>query len=329
MTNHGIRLLAAGLRRDVEPRSPEYDEIERILRQHGYLARAEHPHLRHQVEYLRRHRLVVALAPGFYVRAGTEDDVDLRIRVAAAWHPDGIMTGAAAARLSFAPMAEVPTIVMATRRKRRAPRGIRLVRCELPDEHVTEREGIRLTRPALTALDLSRHDDGAAIDQLLREGLVRLDHLWRALKATPYRLGNPIRRAMVHDSRDLPWSPAERRTHRLLRDARITGWETNQRISLPQGRHGFLDITFDDVRLAIEVDGYGYHGQVENRANFEQDRWKQACAVADGWTVLRFTWRQLTEEPDWVVAVVTRTLQWLRRGRRRPRPDAGTAGVAA
>jgi len=332
VTNLGIAALAAGKRADTTPTSPGYEEIERLLREHGFLSRAAHRHLRHQMDYLQRRRLLVAVCPGFYVRAGTETDVDLRIRVTAAWHPDGILMGAAAARLSFDPDIEVPVIVMATRRKRRAPQGIRLIRCEVPDEHVTQRDGIRLTRAALTALDLSRHDDGAAIDTILREGLAQLRHLRRALKATPYRLGNPVRRAMVDDSRDEPWSPAERRAHRVLRDARITGWETNLRISLPEGRHGFLDIVFDDVKFAIEVDGYGYHGQTENRDAFELDRWKQACASADGWTIIRLTWRHLTEHPEWVVDVVRRILGRLRhqpRRRRRSPGDPRLAGAAA
>lgn len=333
MTNLGIAALAAGQRPDADLLSPEYADIERELREHGYIARAAHPALRHQLQYLQRRRLIVSLCPGFYVRAGTEADVDLRIKVAAAWHPDGIMTGRAAARLSFDPGSEVQVITMATRRKRRAPAGIVLVRCDLPDDHVTERGGIRLTRPALTALDLSRHDDGAAIDQILREGLAQVKHLWRALEATRFRLGNPARRAMAFDSRDAPWSPAERRTHRLLREHDITGWGTNRRISLPAGRHGFLDVTFDDVMLAVEVDGYGHHGQVEDRDAFEHDRWKADCAVADGWTVLRITWRQITEHPEWVVDVIRRTLHRLRRDqrpRRVRRPGRVVrAGVAA
>lgn len=306
---------------------PKYVEIERLIREHGFIVVGAHPELRHQVQYLQRRRLLVRLCPGHLVRAGTEDDPDLRIRVASSWHPDGVLMGAAAARATFAPDIDVPVVVMASKRKRRSPDGVRLVRWDVPDEHVGEHNGLRFTRPALTALDLARDDDGAAIDQVFRLGLATLDHLRRALRATPYRLGNPVRRFMVDDSRDVPWSPAERLAHRILREARITGWSTNRRVSLPQGRHGFIDIAFDDLMIAIEIDGYGYHGHDEHRADFEHDRWKRSNITGDGWAVLQLTYRQLTEQLDWVVEVIKRTIQHrtaLLRGRRRRPAKAAT-----
>lgn len=292
----------------------KYREIDRILREHGWVAPRDHPDLRNQLSYLQRRRILVPLCPGFLVSADTVDDVDLRIRVLQAWHPDGVLMGAAAARVSFDPDIEVQQIVMATTTKRRAPRGTRLIRWDVPDDHVHTTRGMRHTSPALTAIDLSRHDNGAAIDTALRVGATRLRDLRDALKDTRYRLGNPVRRAMIHDSRDLPWSQSERRTHGLLRDAGLTGWETNQRVSLPHGRHGFIDISFAEYRIAIEVDGYGFHGESESREQFETDRFKQSSLVAQGWVVLRFTWRQLVDHPDWVIAMVRQTLASRRRG---------------
>ena len=305
---------------------PKYLEIERLIREHGFVVLAEHPDLRHQLQYLQRRRLLVPMCPGHLVRAGTEGDPDLRIRVVSAWHPDGVLMGAAAARATFAPDIDVPVVVMASTRKRRSPDGVRLVRWTVPGEHIGEHHGLRFTRPALTALDLARDDDGATIDEVLRRGLATLAHLHRALRATPYRLGNPVRRFMVDDSRDIPWSPAERLTHRILRAAGITGWSTNLRVSLPQGRHGFIDVAFDDLGIAIEVDGYGHHGHTENRADFEQDRWKRSSLVADGWVVIQLTYRQLTEHLDWVLDVVRRTLRL--RGKR-PRLSRKACPAAA
>ena len=54
----------------------------------------------------------------------------------------------------------------------------------------------------------------------------------------------------------------------------------------------------------IEVDGRAYHGE----ARFETDRRRQNILVLDGWRVLRFTWRMLETEPEWVVQVVQRAL---------------------
>ena len=38
---------------------------------------------------------------------------------------------------------------------------------------------------------------------------------------------------------------------------------------------------------------------------FESDRWRQNALVADGWRVLRFTWRMLKEHPEVVVAAIS------------------------
>lgn len=55
------------------------------------------------------------------------------------------------------------------------------------------------------------------------------------------------------------------------------------------------------AKLVVEVDGYHAHG---HRAAFERDRRKQAELVAAGYRVIRITWRQLTEQPLVVAAVV-------------------------
>ena len=49
----------------------------------------------------------------------------------------------------------------------------------------------------------------------------------------------------------------------------------------------------------VEVDGYKYHG---HRAAFERDRRRDQVIVSAGYLVLRITWRQLREEPLFVVA---------------------------
>lgn len=65
-----------------------------------------------------------------------------------------------------------------------------------------------------------------------------------------------------------------------------------------EGRRYRIDLCYPAVRLAIEADGFGVHG---GRDAFEQDRARQNDLVLAGWRVLRFTWRQICREPDWVV----------------------------
>ena len=58
-------------------------------------------------------------------------------------------------------------------------------------------------------------------------------------------------------------------------------------------------------RLVVEIDGYAFHS---SRRSFERDRRKDQHLQTHGYRVIRITWRQLTEEPEAVVATITRAL---------------------
>lgn len=48
-----------------------------------------------------------------------------------------------------------------------------------------------------------------------------------------------------------------------------------------------IDIAFEKERLAVEVDGWMYHGKY--LADFKRDREKQNLLTLNGWRILRFT----------------------------------------
>jgi hypothetical protein len=56
-----------------------------------------------------------------------------------------------------------------------------------------------------------------------------------------------------------------------------------------------LDASWPEVKLAIELDGAAFHGSREAR---ERDLRRDAALAAQGWLVLRFSYRQLTEHPE-------------------------------
>ena len=99
-------------------------------------------------------------------------------------------------------------------------------------------------------------------------------------------------------------SVAERRLARLLQAAAITGWRPNVGISDAAGLIGVGDFVFEHLRLILELDGWAFHTSPDR---FQRDRSRQNRLVAAGWTVLRFTWRDLIERPDHVVNTVRRT----------------------
>jgi very-short-patch-repair endonuclease len=63
-------------------------------------------------------------------------------------------------------------------------------------------------------------------------------------------------------------------------------------------RHGWLvDAVWDEQRLVVELDGVKGH---RTKAQLESDHQRDLELRGRGWTVLRYTWRQLTEMRDTV-----------------------------
>jgi very-short-patch-repair endonuclease len=156
-------------------------------------------------------------------------------------------------------------------------------------------------------VDLGRGSCGDAIDQALRTRATTLTELNRTMELTAARVGNRVKRQLLLDSRAEPWSKAERFFHRLLRDARITGWRANRPVVL-RGSRFFVDVIFRELKLVIEIDGRLYHDGTEV---FERDRWRQNLLVLDGWCVLRFTWAMIEERPEEVIAMVREAIEML------------------
>ena len=68
-----------------------------------------------------------------------------------------------------------------------------------------------------------------------------------------------------------------------------------------------IDFLWPDHKLAVETDGWAGHG---HRVAFERDRSRDADLQAQGFAVLRFTWRQVMHE---TLLVTVRVAQLLSR----------------
>jgi very-short-patch-repair endonuclease len=164
-------------------------------------------------------------------------------------------------------------------RGRRA--GIRLHRSvTLTRRHTTLRLGIPVTDPSRTLTDLRRCVSP-------RE----LDRAWRQAEV----LGYPVT-AVVVAERDPTRSELERRFRRLCLRHRLPSPEVNVRVG-----DYVVDFLWPEPRLIVETDGYRYH---RGRAAFEDDHRRQAQLVVAGYELLRFTWRQVVDEPEGVIAAV-------------------------
>lgn len=168
----------------------------------------------------------------------------------------------------------------------------------------------RTTTPLRTALDcLATFPYGEAENLLAwvrtRE-VVTVDALAAAVAERGGRPGvAQLRRLLAATARGA-LSEGERRLHRLLDVTGLGGWEADQRIVVDGRVIARADVLFEVERLILEVDGRRAH------PDFEADRARLNALTVAGYTVLRFTWRQLVDQPS---AVVTQIGEALRRAR--------------
>jgi very-short-patch-repair endonuclease len=283
-----------------------HDEVELLLRDGGGLVvRRDHPELGGSFDWLIREGKLVTVLPGVYATPEIAQTWRTRARALALHHRDAVLVGAAAARVSFWPAAPLIQVEAATRCAVKPQAGFSFCRRRIPEELIAVRGGLRYTVPALTAIDLATFECSDAIDIALRVRAATLAGMYEALQMTPHRAGNLERLKLLIDSRNEPWSAAERLSHRLLRAARITGWDTNVPVYI-DGQVYYLDIAFKQQKLAIEIDGRRHETDEDL---FESDRWRQnALVVADSWRVLRFTWAMLRNHPGVFVGTVVDAL---------------------
>lgn len=281
--------------------------MERILEllrlEGGVLARRDHRSLAAQLDHCLRAGRLCAPLPGVYT--APQPDWQVRVRAVAAFRRDAVITGAAAARLLWWPECPLATVTVAVpdRIERTYP-GYRWEQRRIAADLIHDADGLRIAYPALSVLDLMLELGGEVIDEALRRRSVDLALLWDAVRQTPQRPGNAARRALLRDSRDEPWSEAERNVHRLLRAARMAGWVTNHRIVIDGVNH-YADIAFPRQRVLVEIDGWEFH---RSRESFVGDRWRYARFAAHNWTVLPFAAEAITNDPDEFVRLVRMAL---------------------
>lgn len=179
----------------------------------------------------------------------------------------------------------------------RAQRGTRLRRRDLDEIDIIEHRWLRVTALALTVIEAATDSAGgtAIMDTALQRRL-RLADLQQAHLRNRGRRGAAACRRLLDAAADGARSEAERLVVRLLRQAGIGGWHANFTVG-----NYVVDIAFPRQRVAIEIDGWAFHS---DHAAFQNDRLRQNRLALAGWQVLRFTWLDLTQHPERVLAEI-------------------------
>jgi hypothetical protein len=182
-------------------------------------------------------------------------------------------------------------------RRGRGPAGVIVHAGHLAAKDIARIDGIPVTAVARTLLDLAEVVDVptlvACIDRTgnrLRPGLMSSminEHRGR-------RGLKPLRQALLitRPQDILTRSELERRALALIAAADLPAPEVNVRV------YGYeVDLLWRAQRLIVELDGRRWH---DNPTARERDTRRDANLVCRGYGVMRLTWRQVVNDPQWV-----------------------------
>lgn len=251
---------------------------------------------------VRKHQLrsaFTAVFPDVYVPLGYE--MSLRERATAAWlwsHRDGVLAGLTASGLHGARYVEDSRPIELISPNRRPPRGILTRKVELLPGESSVRWGLPVTTAERTAFDLSRFGGlGAAV--------ARLDALGNAtgLSAAAVRdLAQRHRGARgmrkLNDALDLydpgSQSPWETWLRLLLIQAGFPRPRTQIPVLSVDGRRRyFLDMGWEELKLAVEYDGDQHR---VDPAQFAHDIARAEDLDELRWTRVRVVKRNMVED---------------------------------
>ncbi|MGW1027428.1 hypothetical protein ACWD4J_27675 [Streptomyces sp. NPDC002577] len=210
---------------------------------------------------------------------------------------------------------------------RREGRGVRVYRVPLAPDEVVECRGLRVTTVNRTLGDLLRagpRDDALVsvesaltrrtVGHVRRGPLTTLGAIATALQApgaSPRGAARARRRLELADPN--AGSPAETIARLRMHDAGLRP-ESQAELLTPGGRRCFPDFLFRAEGLAVEIEGYAYHGTRESHRR-DLARFNQILQCAEVRTLLRYTAMDVFHRPAHLIEEIRDALVRLRAGR--------------
>lgn len=275
-----------------------------------------------QLKYLVEVGTLQRIIDGAYAFAGVESDELARCAALCTSRPHLVVAGPTAARiwaLRRAPRDGLIHVIAPPRSHPCQEPWVRAYRTSMisADEIVDRIDGVRLTNPSRTVVDLTRYTSEDAVssmvEDVLHRGLCTPTSLHRVAEAlaTP---GRPWARRFVRLlARRHPGaaaeSDAERRVLEALVSRGVLGVERQVPVELPGYGPARFDMAIPHLKLAIEVDLHPEHASPVGIAN---DHWRDDCAASVGWATRRVGQVELTQQFD---ATIDRLLAFLQRRR--------------
>lgn len=219
--------------------------------------------------------------------------------------------GAALSHLSsaavwgFVPRTPPEVHVTVTRSHRRPQAGIRLHRATVPldPRDLTQRRNLPVTTPARAVVEIAGELSTRKLERALDEAIVSRVTSREAVRKASLRAGRHVGAAALRTMIAVTGgsrSEAERRLRSLARRGGLPQPQLNPRVGAFE-----VDFLWPEERVIVEVDGYDFHA---SKTAFERDHRRDAILQGLGFHILRFTWRQLTQEPEFVLVQLARAL---------------------
>jgi predicted transcriptional regulator of viral defense system len=235
-----------------------------------------------------------------------------------AYGPTALLSHRSAAKLwGIHDGAGAQTDITLPTRSVRARSGIEVhTSLTLTDADKASHDGIPSTSLARTLVDLgdvaSRRTVERAINQAEILRLFDLRAVEDALARAGRRRGAGLLRSVLaeYTGPRLTSEELEERFLLLCRAASLPEPEVNAWIALQDGVAYKADFLWREQRLVAETDGYRFHS---SRRAFEHDRLRDQRLTLAGFTVVRLTWRQLSQEPERVLTTLENLVARLAR----------------
>ena len=193
----------------------------------------------------------------------------------------------------------------------RARSGILAHRSPLPPDETARVREIPVTSVSRTLLDLASVLSKRQLERALNEaevlGLTDSVSLPDLLARYSRRRGAANLRVLLasDDPAGITRSELEERFVALIDAHGLPRPRLNAQLSI-RGRFFEVDCLWREQRLVAELDGRASHGTA--RA-FERDRERDRLLLANGWRVLRLTWRQLGDDAATIAADLRKLLR--------------------
>jgi very-short-patch-repair endonuclease len=256
--------------------------------------------------------VLVRVHRSVYVLAGAAQDPVVAIRAAVAAAGPGAMASHATAAWLQGLVDRLPATIHVTiaRDDRPALAGVVVHRCR-PAPRSRPFRGVHCTEPPRTLVDLAATGTPAqiadAIDRGLAGGILRLADLEAEARPSKRRRRGAaqLRWCLQATGRTGGPNPSvlESIMARLFLRYRLPAPKAEVRAG-PDGRFR-IDYAYPEQRVAIELYGYAWH---HSPVQMRHDLARQRALTLDGWTVLVFSWHDVTTDPARVAAEIRRAL---------------------